>query len=265
MSREGENPFDEEITSDGSFFDLNDDSDADSTAQLHPDLDTSKDPARSFNTPCHVLLPVEVWERIMLNTDIKDIPSIIRVSKQHHAISQMVSFRARYLLQHNMRCEAIYQASLHPLLFTPQLLEVLLKMGAIMSRHFVLRLHQRYSGIGHHSYDLYRRSFWTKRIKFDTYIAVLSTAHRLYGETIVLRDRNDEANIISQWTTSKDQFDTISKAVEEIFVCGRYAPHDKQDEKAHHMIGAAIAKHPDLIDTLEKNGYDFKEADPGSM
>lgn len=69
-------------------------------------------------------LPTELWERIILYSAITDLSSLSLVSRQHHNIINKSSLQARYFLKHYRRCEAIYQASCRPCLFTPDLLNV---------------------------------------------------------------------------------------------------------------------------------------------
>lgn len=60
----------------------------------------------------------------MLMVDAKDMVQAILVSRLHHAIARGLTFQARYFLRSNRRCEAIYAASQHRKLFTPELLNV---------------------------------------------------------------------------------------------------------------------------------------------
>lgn len=69
-------------------------------------------------------LPMEVWDIIMLLSDVEDMASLCLVSRMHHTISRTLSFQARYFLQQNSRCSAIFEASRHSRLFTSDLLNV---------------------------------------------------------------------------------------------------------------------------------------------
>lgn len=71
-----------------------------------------------------VELAVEIWERVMLHASSDDIQSFSMVSKQHHAISKTLPFRARFFLKRYQRCEAIHQASFFKNLFDSALLQV---------------------------------------------------------------------------------------------------------------------------------------------
>lgn len=89
----------------------------------------------SIKTPCHVALPIEIWERIISYMSTKDVRSMSMVSKQHQAVTRSVFFRARYFLHHNKRCNAIYAASRYPFILTTEMLTVSGSKCACFNRH----------------------------------------------------------------------------------------------------------------------------------
>lgn len=93
-----------------------------------PPIEDEKVPRRrnknSIQASVDVTLPAEIWERIFLYLDTRDIHSMTAVSKLHSALITTPFFCSRYFLQHHKRCDAICAASGHPRLFTYELLQV---------------------------------------------------------------------------------------------------------------------------------------------
>lgn len=72
----------------------------------------------------HIALPIEVWEHIILRLDTLNLSSITQVSKELCHLTKSTSFRARYLLKHYSKSEAIYKATCHLSVVDEDLLKV---------------------------------------------------------------------------------------------------------------------------------------------
>lgn len=89
---------------------------------------------QELNAHCHIPLPIEVWECILLHLHEKDLLRMRKVSKLHRSITQSTAFQSRYLLKCYSKCEAIYEATCRPKLFNGQLLRVRIELVLYISK-----------------------------------------------------------------------------------------------------------------------------------
>lgn len=147
----------------------------------------------------------------------------------------------------------------------------MLGKGAVISRslfqHFVAKpVQSSYSISLHH--DLHINL--AKNIPKDTLDAIISEGRRLYPQAST-RDTNSKS---SDWNTFYNTSipyslaaapETLSGALREVLVQGRYAPYNKKYQVEQNKVHSAMARNPEIVAMLEVNGYTVNEIIMNSM
>jgi hypothetical protein len=135
----------------------------------------------------------------------------------------------------------------------------MLNQGAILSRYFAMTIIQRKMGIGR----LRGNDRWATSLDTGTIMAVMNEAHRIYGKTYNLSSHQTDGTELRNWTDIPSRMSTLTDEIREIFEVGRFAVFTEQDSlfQGGYPICSAIAKHPELLDIMIKNGYEYTTYD----
>lgn len=241
--------------------------DAPSVSASANDVVAAQGEEQNSKSACPVRLPVEVWERIMFQMDTRYLHNVSQVSRQHYSILNSRFFQARYFCTRYMPCQAIYYASCRPKLFTPELFQCLLSLGAIMSRYFAQSFLQRHLGLG----KLRGNPKWAAACSSTVLSAVLGEATKLYGDEIKFNISTSDGTEIRGWAENAARLPILSDAIREIFVKGRFAVFTADDLCFQHPYSSymplanAIALHPDVLQLMIDNGYEFQSNEQSRM
>lgn len=69
----------------------------------------------------------------------------------------------------------------------------------------------------------------------------------------------NDGEVIEGWVNSSPYAHEMSAQVRDVFVEGRFAPYDSSNTSQQAMIYKAMARCPEVIDLLDKNGYQMTE------
>lgn len=150
----------------------------------------------------------------------------------------------------------------------PSLLQCLLATGATIPRCFVQYLYQAYS----QRQDERRRADadekfgnnfgWPQRMRASVYIEILHEASKMYGDSLRLTDSPSDGDTVISWTSSPSRRSILEDDIKEIFITGKFALFREELYRGDRSaICMAAARHPELIEILKVNGYEFKEKD----
>jgi hypothetical protein len=233
------------------------------SASITPIMDTMHAASPQTNSKA-VTLPVEIWERILINVDPFYMHKMSQLSQQHLAITKSSFFRARYFYTRHMPCQAIYHASCRPKLFTNEVLQALLSLGAVLSRYLCQSVMQRYMNINRQRTN----SRWTVGLSTAMVLTMMNEGVRLYGDSFNMQ--SSDGTDIKTWADSLDRFPTLTDAIREKLVKGRFAPYFNEDvhfqaHVSHTPVANAVAYHPELLQVLLDNGYEFDKSDHDRM
>lgn len=116
------------------------------------------------------------------------------------------------------------------------------------------------------------KSTWTQRISLPSFLSVVSEGHRLYKDTLDLKERAEEPFSDIFWEDwvdagSSDTFKSrvLTEDVMESLVYGKYAPFRASDDDASEGLCKAVARFPELKTICEANGYQFDNVDQSRM
>lgn len=111
------------------------------------------------------------------------------------------------------------------------------------------------------------RKNWTRHSLFSTYIAILAKGFVLYGESIdITAGEQTDSDLVRRWIEQGPELLVLNDEIANIFNSGRFAPYESDEDDNTANLGCSIiARCPDLLETLIKNGFDLDESDCDTM
>lgn len=105
-------------------------------------------------------------------------------------------------------------------------------------------------------------SGWKRRISERTHAAVLGQASILYGNSLGDIINTDDYDAVLRWMRSTEKRRVMNDNIMGIFTIGKYAPfRDFDAMHGREMIPAIVARHPQLVEVLKRNGYTISDTD----
>jgi hypothetical protein len=188
-----------------------------------------------------------------------------QISQQHQSITKNPFFRARYFYYRHMPCQAVYYATCRPKLFSSEVLQGLLSLGAVMSRYLCQSVLQR-----HVSMDKTRAmGRLSAGLSTTGLLALMNEGHRQYGDTLKLA--SSDGTEIKSWADSLSRQPTMTDSIREKFVNGKFAVFNNDDAVFQPPytpttpLANAVAYHPELLQIMLANGYEHDKEEQDRM
>lgn len=136
-----------------------------------------------------------------------------------------------------------------------------------MSRYFAQSFLQRHLGLG----KLRGNPKWAFACSSTVLTAVLGEGTRLYGDDIKFTISTSDGTEVRSWAENPARLPVLNDVIRDIFIKGKFAVFTADDLCFQHPYSSymplanAIAHHPELLQMLIANGYEFQSSEQNRM